>query len=363
MSACPAMQEAMLDGEGRARPGAAVKAHLKTCAGCAAVFAGLAAVERGLDDLARAPLPAVPAFAALGARAAAAARVQRRRVALRKLAPGLALTLSSAAAALLIAALVSRQPRPASVRPGDELEASYGARTALLPSGAKISLESGRLWISGAAAQERLHLDAGAVSVQVPPLPPGALLSVATSDGVVVAHGTQFRVEATAEGTRVALHEGKVVLHPRGPGRPDVTLLPGESALIEPLDRYRERQRAAAQAALGQAREEEATAALTRLLATEPGGALAGEAHAMLGWVRQVRAEKAAAADEYREALRLSAGATGLWADNAAAELALLEEERDPRAGAAAWQAYLSRFAGGRNRSLASSHLSRLGAR
>jgi hypothetical protein len=224
-------------------------------------------------------------------------------------------------------------------------------------------LEAGRLSISGRGQEERLRLESGTVSVRVPPLTAGAALSVETSDGDVVAHGTRFRVDRSTEGTRVTLTEGKVIIHPRGRGRPDIVLRPGESALIEPIDRYRERQRTSALVALDQGRGDEAAASLAKLLATEPAGALAGEAHALLGWLRQVRAEPAAAADEYRKALALAERGTELWADNAAAELALLEEERGAQAGAAAWQAYLSRFPSGLHRSLAASHLARLRAR
>ncbi len=365
MTSCTGMQEAMLDGEGRARPvpDAQLSVHLRACGECAAVFRGLASVERALDGLAGSALPEVPAFAALGPRAAAAARGQRRRAGLHRLRPLLVLTLSSAAAVLLVVALVALKQRPAQVGLGDELDASRGARAALLHSGARLSLESGRLWISGSEREERVQLESGAVSVQVPSLPPGALVSVVTPDGEVVAHGTRFRVEHSPEGTRVALREGKVVLHPRGAGRPEVVLLPGQSALIEPLATYRERQRGAASAALGQGRDEEAAAALAKLLATDPSGALAGEAHAMMGWVHQVRAEPAAAANEYRQALLLAKGDAELWADNAAAELALLEEQRGARAGSAAWSAYLARFPAGLHRSLAGSHLERLRAR
>jgi hypothetical protein len=238
------------------------------------------------------------------------------------------------------------------------LEADRQSRHAVLSSGTRVVLESGRLLISGDARRERLRLESGAVSLRVPPLPKGSKLSVETADGKVCAHGTRFRVERSAEGTRVALSEGMVRIHPSGPGREVITLHPGESALIEPLPAYRQRLRSSALASLGQGAPDGAAAALDKLLATQPEGALAGEAHAMMGLVHQARGEAAAAAEEYRRSLDLAPRAGGaLWADNAAAELALLEEARSPDAGAVAWRKYLASFPAGAHKALATSHL------
>jgi hypothetical protein len=360
MSACSAMQLRMFDPEGgvRAPPDACLLAHLQGCRECAALFRGLGLVESAFSDAAAGAVPEPPPFEPLRARAASAAFARRTQSALRKLIPSVVLVVGSAVVAMLVAGPLMRSERPRPIHAGDVLEADRQSRHAVLSSGTRVVLESGRLLISGDARRERLRLESGAVSLRVPPLPKGSKLSVETADGKVCAHGTRFRVERSAEGTRVALSEGMVRIHPSGPGREVITLHPGESALIEPLPAYRQRLRSSALASLGQGAPDGAAAALDKLLATQPEGALAGEAHAMMGLVHQARGETAAAAEEYRRSLDLAPRAGGaLWADNAAAELALLEEARSPDAGAVAWRKYLASFPAGAHKALATSHL------
>src|SRR5260370_42068738 len=105
---------------------------------------------------------------------------------------------------------------------------------------------------------------------------------------------------------------------------------------MEPIPASRQRLRASAVASLGRGAPDGAAAALDKLLATQPEGALAGEAHAMMGLVHQARSEPAVAAEEYRRSLDLAprAGGGALWADHAAAELARLEGARSPAGGA-----------------------------
>jgi hypothetical protein len=355
MSACSAMQRRMFDAEGsvRALPDAGLLAHLQGCRECAALFRGLDVVESAFGDAAAYAVPDPPPFEPLRARAASAARMRRTESALRRVIPSVVLVVGSAVVAMMVAGPLMRSERPRPIRAGDVLEADRQARAAVLSSGTRVVLESGRLLISGDALRERLRLESGAVSLRVPPLPKGSKLSVETADGKVCAHGTRFRVERSAEGTRM------VRIHPSGPGREKITLHPGESAVIEPLPAYRQRLRASALASLGQGAPDGAAAALDKLLATQPEGALAGEAHAMMGLVHQSRAEPAAAAQEYRRSLDLAprAGDPALWADNAAAELALLEEARSPDAGAVAWRRYLASFPAGVHKALATSHL------
>jgi hypothetical protein len=355
------MQQRMLDAEGRVRalPDTSLLTHLQGCRECAALFRGLGLVESVFGDPATSEVLQPPPFEPLRARAASAARVRRTQFALRKLIPSVVLAVGSAVVAMLVVGPLMRSERPRPVRAGDVLEADRQARPAVLSSGTRFVLESGRLLVSGDAQRERLRLESGAVSLRVPPLPKGAKLSVETSDGKVCAHGTLFRVERSAEGTRVALSEGMVRIHPSGMGREEIELHPGESALIEPLPAYRKRLRALAGASLGQGAPDGAAAALDKLLATEPDGALAGEAHAMMGLIHQSRGEPDAAAHEYRQGfdLALRAGDTSLWADNAAAELALLEEARSAEAGAVAWRIYLTTFPAGVHRALATAHL------
>jgi hypothetical protein len=340
-----------------------ILAHLQACAGCASVLRGLLLVERGLDALAQAPPPRAPSFAVLRAKAAAAAQGRRRRIGLRKLLPSIALALCSATVAIAIGGFALRGRKQTRARAGDVLVATGNARSAVLSSGARFVLESGQLRIAGGPQDERLRLESGVVSVQVPQLSAPAALSVETPDGRIRAHGTRFRVEHSAEGTRVFLSEGVVSIHPVGTGRDTLVLRAGESALIEPLASYRERQRMLALSAISQGSPDRAASALQQLLGTEPDAALAGEAHALIGLVQQWRGQSRAAADEYRSALAAAAGRTWLWADNAAAELALLEERRSNEAGAAAWSEYLRKFPAGAHRALAGSRLASLRSR
>jgi hypothetical protein len=363
MKSCSGMQERMLDAAGRTCPPAdrQMSAHLDVCDDCRALFRGLEVVNLAFGKLAQAPPPAIPPFNAIRAKATAAAQGLRRRSSLRRLLPSIVLALSSAVAAMLLAGLTFGGRRTKAVRAGDVLESGGRVRSAVLPSGARVVLESGRLLISGGELHERLRLESGAVSVRVPRLPPGAALSVETADGDVQAHGTRFRVDRSAEGTRVVLSEGMVIIHPSGPGRADIALHPGEAALVEPLDGYRERQLTTALAVLKRGQRDGAAEALGKLLATQPKGVKGGEAHALMGWARQVRGELDAAADEYRRALEMTTGSSAeLWADNAAVELALLEERRGADGGIAAWRDYLARFPSGLHRSLAAAHLRRL---
>jgi hypothetical protein len=345
---------------GRAPADGELATHLKGCAGCAKILVGVETVERAIEELGRASLPAVPPFDSLRGRAAAAARGRRRKSLWRKLLPSVVMVIVSAAIAVFLTGLAFRGPKTRTVHSGDVLEARTGSSSARLPSGTSLMVESGRVSISARQHEERVHLESGALSVSIPPLPAGEALWVETSDGDMVAHGTRFRVDRSDEGTRVVLDEGSVLIH-QGHGRPDIVLHPGEAALVEPLDKYRERLRTIVRDVLDHGQRDEAADALAKLLATEPGGSMAGEAHAMMGLVHQVRDEPAAAADEYRRALA-SAGAE-LWADNAAAELALLEERRGAAAGIAAWRDYLARFHSGLHRTVALSHLARLRTR
>jgi ferric-dicitrate binding protein FerR (iron transport regulator) len=362
MTTCARVRTWLADPDGRvvATQDAPFLAHLQACDACASMIRGLLMVDRALDSMARKPAPPAPSFDALRAKASAAARSRRRRVGLRKLLPSIALALCSATVAMMIAGFAGRADRQSQARAGDVLEATVNARSAVLFSGARFVLESGRLRIAGGPHEERLRLESGVVSVEVPPLPAPGALSVETADADVRAHGTRFRVERSADGTRVFLSEGVVSIHPAGRGRETIVLRAGESSLIEPLASYRERQRMLALAAIGEGSRDRAASALQQLFATEPDGALAAEAHALMGLIEQSRGDSRAAADEYRSALATTARGTWLWADNAAAELALLEERRSNRAGAAAWREYLGRFPSGAHRALAGSRLARL---
>lgn len=363
MSDCANIEELVLGEPGKrtAEESARLAAHVAACGDCARLQRGLVLADAGLRSLSAAPLPALPPFSGLQHLAARAGRSRRRRARLRTMLPLALLACSSALAATLIVGFVRVHRR--ALRTGDVFEAAHGSRAAVLPGGESIVLEAGRLSVAAEGSEDLLRLDSGAVTVRVPPLPAGKSLAVQTPDGEVRAHGTRFRVERSTAGTRVVLSEGVVSIDPSGHGRARVVLHPGESAFVEPLRLYRDRLRSVALAALGRGESAAAEEALRSLLATEPDGVLAGEAHAWLAWLRQERGKDGDALREYTTALSLAGARDELWADNAAAGIALLRERIDPATAASDWRAYLDRFPGGVHRSLARMHLAHLQAR
>jgi ferric-dicitrate binding protein FerR (iron transport regulator) len=121
----------------------------------------------------------------------------------------------------------------------DELRTGEGARAkASLATGATVEVgPSTRVRFAPADAGrdrlgDRITLDQGVISVDVPPLPAGVTLSVRTLDAVVTVHGTRFSVErrpgAAGEPaeTRVSVEEGRVAVHR---GAVERSLSPGET--------------------------------------------------------------------------------------------------------------------------------------
>lgn len=319
-------------------------AHLAGCPACSAIAAALPQVDRSLDEIAHAPL-AVPSFDRIAPAVARAAGARRRTTRLRRSLPAAVAVLSAAAAALVLALRVGGASPP-SLEAGMRLESAAETHEAVLGSGARVRLDAGAIrLVAVGPGEERLLLDAGAATFEVPKLGPHRTLAVATPDAEVRVHGTRFQVVREAAGTTVSVTEGLVEVRPEGPGRPPTFLRPGESIFVKPLDGYRDDLRAAAQSALERSRFEEARERIDALLATEPGASLRAEALALAGWASAAQGERAAAIRKYREALTLLPhGERPLWADNAAAELALLLEREDPAAAAQAWAEYLRRF-------------------
>jgi len=351
MNRCEELRARLLEGT----PGAKGDPHLAGCTDCRRFAAALRAVDLGLAQLATAPLPAVPPLSTARARV-----LPFRRRTLRTALAGLA------AAAAVVAAVLLLSPRGPAPLPTlaahAELESAGAARSALLPGGARVTIESGALLVESIARErQRLRLRSGAVALEVPKLSPGATLSVATDEAEVQVRGTRFRVERTAAATVVSVTEGVVEVQPSGAGRPALLLRAGETARVEPLEAYRLRAHEEALGALSRGDLPAAAAQLEQLLATEPTGDLEGQTHALLGWVRQASGDRAGALSEYQRALSAAPpGSRPVWADNAAAELALLLERGGDVAGARdAWKTYLARFPDGIHVQQARRHLGR----
>jgi hypothetical protein len=258
-----------------------------------------------------------------------------------------ALAVAAAAAAAVVLIFLRREPARLPLLTAHSEMTSAGQSAALLPGGAQVTLERGALLVDSVAPQrQRLVLRSGEVALQVPKLPAGAHLSVATDEAEVSVRGTRFRVARGAEGTAVAVEEGTVEVQPAGEGRPLLVLRAGENASVPPLEAYRLLAREDALAAIARSDLPAAAAHIERLLATRPTGDLEGQAHALLAWQRQASGDRAGALLEYRRALAAAPpGARPVWADNAAAELALLLEHGGDTVGAGeAWKSYLARF-------------------
>ena len=365
MTACEETRRLLAEGGSPAGGEGAIQAHRASCEPCAGASRTLALVDRGLSLLSAEPPPLAPPFALIAAEAAAAARSQRRLKKARLWAPLAAAAGVSALVAGVAMALWSRAPA-ARLGPGESLGATSGASVAVLPSGARLTVSDGRVQLTRSLAQapgeERLTLASGAVALEVPKLAPGHALVVETPDADVRVHGTRFRVTRESDGTRVAVTEGLVEVRPSGAGRPPTFLGAGQSMLAEPLVSYRARLRAESLAALERDRGG-ARASLEALLATEPPAPQAGDARALLAWLENRAGNRDAAASLYRAALAdAPAAGAPLWAEDACAELALLEE-RSGGDAAAEWRECLRRFPSGTHAELARDRLARLGTR
>ncbi|HEY3446063.1 MAG TPA: FecR domain-containing protein [Myxococcales bacterium] len=325
--------------------------HLASCASCRSAASALTVVDRALADVPALPV-APPPFAAIARAAGKAAAAQRRRQSARRWLPYLATGFAAAAAAALLAFVAApRLPRVPVLAVGERIESTStsGARQAVLESGAEVRLESGLVErIPSPRDEERLFLGGGSVSLQVPKLKGGRTVAVCTPDAEVRVHGTRFQVIRDAQGTSVSVAEGLVEVKPYGGGRSPVFVKAGQSTKVESPVAYRQALRDAAQASLDQGDFAAAQQRLSALLATELDLVERAEAYALLAWSLSGSGNRAAAVEQYRHALEMLPEAERpLWADNAAAELALLLEQVDPAQAPRAWRDYLRRFPSG----------------
>jgi hypothetical protein len=222
--------------------------------------------ERLLGQMGRLVVPAAPPAeeAALQRRSAAAVdRLLRRNAEKRRtqrvtrISPALGIAVAAAAAVALalgawhrvstpendqasqLSAIsgqvdLSRSTGPVPVRPGvalangDVLSTAPGSR-ARVTLADRAALEIGsrtrvRLASTGAEVEgpdQRLELDDGEISLHVPKLVQGQVLSVRTPDALVIVRGTRFSVavehgSAKSVTTRVAVSEGRVEVQSRG---------------------------------------------------------------------------------------------------------------------------------------------------
>jgi hypothetical protein len=233
------------------------------------------------------------------------------------------------------------------------------SRSARLLAGAELLVQQGSIEVEQEDRSEtRILLTAGAVRLQVPPLPGRGRLVVITSDADVIVHGTRFTVrKADAESTTVTVDEGLVEVRPNGGGRAPVFLRPGEEINVPGLARYRGQIAARAQQLIAEGRCEDPDGNVDKYLELTEEGTDLSAAQYLKGFcaAQQRNAELAIrwferAAGSSQDMVR---------ADNALARAAKLRAEHSEADGLAAWRRYLERFPTGLHHKSAERFLTR----
>jgi ferric-dicitrate binding protein FerR (iron transport regulator) len=326
-----------------------IRAHAAECSQCDRAVRHLGFLEENLRSIASETLEPPP-FQSVARNAYSAASGRRRRRAMRRAFPfALAISCAAAATAGMIA-LVHRLERPKIAVAGEVLDASRGTVQALLADGAKLTLGTGRVVIRRSERQHGLvRLEVGSVFVEVPHREKGATFVLETQDADVHVQGTRFDVSRGPEGTRVRVSEGMVTVRPHDVGQKPISVAKGETTLVEGATQLRSRQLFADLDALDNSQGADGVEVRIRqLLNDDPTVAGAGEAYARLAWRLSATGRIGEAIDDYRRALSFpTVGDPPLWADNAAAQLALVLERNDPAGAVAAWHEYVGRFPGG----------------
>ena len=325
--------------------------HLRTCTDCRVAYAGLPFVDQLLLDVAGLPV-STPSFDTIALAAAGAARQQQRRQKLRRSYPFLYTGVAAAAVAAAIVVAVTmagnRSRAPVLLLPGSELKSTAEAKSAVLPSGARLRLEAGTVTLAATPKQETLLLSVGNVFLDVPKLVQGAVVTVRTPDAEVRVHGTRFEVTRTANSTQVEVAEGLVEVRPEGIGRPVQFLHGGESTTVTSAEAHREALRLSTLDALDRGNFAAAEKQIDSLFGESADGAQRAEAQALQAWSIAARGKPAEAIELYRRALvLLPEGSQPLWAENACAELAMLVERQTPKNAPEIWADCLRRFPNG----------------
>jgi ferric-dicitrate binding protein FerR (iron transport regulator) len=360
---CAIAREAMLGRERGAELDRAVEEHLQSCATCTADAARLDTLDEAMEGLAQ-DVAAPPPFEIVAGQAWAAARGRRRARFLRRTLPVTVAFAGVVAGTVLATRLFHQQEGRVAVE-GEVLDASRGISEAALADGARVTIVSGRAVIEASNRTSAIvRLDAGTAFVSVPHLAPGRSFMVRTDEVEARVHGTRFEVGRGSQGTRVSVADGAVEIRPRDRPGEAFLLTRGESRLIEGLAQRRVRARAGALAALDRRDDSGAQDEIRAWLASDPPAEEAAEAHALLAWKMSRDGDRSGALASYRRALALlPSGRAPLWADNACAQLALLEEGESPEAGRAGWRRYLDRFPGGVHAATARSRIAGDGRR
>jgi len=354
---CGVVAEAMLARERGAALDPELRDHIRSCAACGASNARLDALDQDLDALAG-DVDAPPPFETVAGPARIVARGRRQARFARRMLP-VALACAGAGVAAVVATLTLHHPGGRLAVAGEVLDASRGLTEAGLADGARVTVVSGRAVVEASDGRRAVvRLETGSAFLSVPHLGTDRTFAVTTDEVEVRVHGTRFEVARGSQGTRVSVADGTVEIRPRDRPGEAFLLGRGQSRLIEGLPQRRLRARAAAIAALDQRDDSTVGDKIRAWLESDPPAEEAAEANALLAWKLSRDGDRAGALRCYRRALALlPAGRAPLWADNACAQLALLEEGDGAEAGAAAWRRYLERFPAGVHATTARSRL------
>ncbi|WP_224364146.1 FecR domain-containing protein [Hyalangium versicolor] len=329
------------------------------CASCARCQEVLQRADKALELLRETPGSSVPpAFSsALLDAARAGVRAHRwRQRARQAVRPLVAVTVTA-----LVVIAAERMVHSSAIHrlaaPGDVLVASAAAVTeGTTAGGASIWMERpGELRLMEAGPAERVRIEAGSARFEVRKLAPGASFAVETAHARVVVHGTRFTVSTGRDTTRITVSEGRVQVQPLGAERAPEVLTAGDSLEVPSAERFLQGLWLRAEELLARGEWDEALHTLDRVLGSKLPVELEGQARARRALVLSARGEGGAALEEYERALKLIPEEQApLWADNAAAERAiLLERSGRPAAAAAAWHEYQRRFPNGVHSALA----------
>ena len=336
--------------------------HLQECPSCHLAYDGLPEVDRGLAEMAKLPV-SVPPFDTVAGAAQAAARHQRRRQVVRRSVPFFYTGMATAAVAagIVVAVMIGRgrAASPKLLQPGAEIQATAEAKSAVLSNGVRIRLEAGTVKLVSASIEtQMLYLSSGRISVDVPKLPRGSTLALRTPDAEVRVHGTRFQVIRTGKDTQVHVAEGVVEVRPEGFGRPIQFVNAGESLTVGSVEAYREGLRSSTLAALDHGEFVAAEKKIEDLLGTSADRPQQAEAQALLAWSLSARGRRGEAIQRYQQALSLLPETQQpLWAENACAELAILEQQERPEDASHTWAECLRRFPNGVHAALARSRV------
>lgn len=316
-----------------------------------------------------APMTPASGWERLQADALQVARQRRRRYLLKELFSNLVpRPMRLLAASLLVVLFLSPGDRKDAQRAGhgqaELVEAPHTAlagesRSARLLAGAELVVEQGSIEIEQQDRSEtRIMLTAGAIRLQVPPLPGRGRLLVITSDADVIVHGTRFTVrKADAESTTVTVDEGLVEVRPNGGGRAPVFLRPGEEINVPGLSRYRSQIAARAQQLIAEGRCDDPENSVDKYLELTEEGADLSAAQYLKGFCAAQRRDAEVAIHWFERAA--SSSQDLVRADNALARAAKLRAERSEADGLLAWRRYLERFPTGLHHKSAERFLSR----